>query len=390
MKSTTTVLSALLALGTGTQLVACGPALNPQNTNSTIDTVAIPQTPVEDQMKIGFCWAYTTIAFVESVYKSKTGKEVNLSEEALGFERMAEGLLYLAKQSSPATIDADFDEMGLEGWMIRSQDSMPDALDLVQKYGAVPESVWNHKFANRSEAEALLASVKSNFLSLAHLQGTQGLTLDTIVQKALLGAGGFKSAPPASFSVDGKTVTAKEYASQVLQFHSEDYGIVEASGSDGYARVVSATKRALGRGLSVPLGMGVNMDRLHNGRFSGAGVSTTSPDAFFREGGHAVLITDFVNVGGQKGAVDSATLKAELAKSPDALDYLVAKNSWGRNAQSNEKDVTLSGSPDGYYSLDQSFLKGEASLASNAQFAGIFSVVVPLDIANNPMSADAR
>ena len=381
-------LLSVATLAFSTLLVSCGPAQGIQDGNSSVESVEIPQTPIENQFKIGFCWAYITTAFIESAYKSKTGKDVNLSEEAMGFYRMAEGMLMLAQQFDTASIPQEFDSMGLEGWVIRTNEAMPDALKLVEKYGVVPESVWTQKFKDRAATEQLLDAVKANYLQLVQEKGAKNVTLDLIIQKALRGPGAFASAPPATFSVEGKTVSAREFATSTLQFRSSDYGLVEAAGPSGYARVVSATKRALARGLSVPMGMAINMDRLKNGRFTGAGVSATNRDAFFRDGGHAVLVTDFVNVGGRKGAVDSAALQTELQKSPDALDYLVAKNSWGKGAQSNETDVSLSGSPDGYYTLDQAFLRGEAHVSSQPDLIGIFSVVVPLDIAQNPLGSD--
>ncbi|MCA2960252.1 MAG: hypothetical protein IOD12_08365, partial [Silvanigrellales bacterium] len=381
----------LLALGTAAMATGCGPSegTSQRLSTSSLDTVEIPQSPVEDQLKIGFCWAYTTVAFVESLHKTKTGETVNVSEEALGFYRIAEELLMMAREVSAADMPEAFENVQLEGWVIRTSENIPDALNLIKTYGLVPESVWTHKFNDRRTTESQLEVIKNRFLKLVKDRGTAGVDVPTLVKEVLVGAGAFPSAPPSNFLWKGKEVSAQQFASSHLGFKSDDFGVVEATNGGDYARVVAATKRALARGLSVPLGMPVNMDRLKKGRFSGAGVDLGDEDAFFREGGHTVLVTDFVNTGGEIGAVDAASLDTELARSPDDLDFLLAKNSWGLGATSNETDVRLSGSLNGYYTLDQLYLRGAAQTAGEPGLKGILSVVVPVDIAISPFSKDA-
>ena len=81
-------------------LSACGPTVENTNTQSKIDSVEIPQTPVENQNRIGFCWAYAAVGLIESDFKVRTGDTLQLSEEALGFYRMLEGLYFLTQNLS--------------------------------------------------------------------------------------------------------------------------------------------------------------------------------------------------------------------------------------------------------------------------------------------------
>jgi aminopeptidase C len=54
-------------------LNACGPQLDARNAKSSVDSVEIPQTPVENQDRVGFCWAYAAIGLIESDLKLRTG-----------------------------------------------------------------------------------------------------------------------------------------------------------------------------------------------------------------------------------------------------------------------------------------------------------------------------
>lgn len=370
------LLMSVLLLGCGSQGHS---KLNQQQYSSSIDSVNIEQSPVEDQMKIGFCWAYATVALVESQYKMRSHKDINLSEEALGFYRMAEGLHLLANESPQASLIQNLQAEDLEGWIIKNDTPMPDAMTLVEKYGLVPESVWTFKFTSRTQTDRIKLAIKKAFLQLVRSQPAGKVpTIAEVISHVMTAPGAFPSAPPTSFVFQGQSYSSTAFATQALDFHSSDYEVVIANGFADYDKIVAATKRALVRGLSVPLGYPVNFSRLQNGVFSGQSVDVSNPKNFMREGGHAVLITDFVNKGGKPGALTQSQLEAEIKKTSSELDYFVFKNSWGKGARSNEGGLAVNGSESGYYAIDQAYLRGSSGVGQ------ILSVVVPRDIAADP------
>ena len=376
------IFSALFSLNL---LAACGSNQAGQLPNqSNIDSVNIEQTPIENQRAIGLCWAYATVALVESNYKVKhNSASINLSEEALGFYRMAE--TFAAVSNAADNIDEIVEYLKLdsfEGGLVKSTQKegvVPDALQLIQKYGLVPESQWNIKFTNSQATKTFVTKIKSRFLN--YIQSKSGgikSTPEQIIQHVMVSQDTFKIAPPTQFNYNGTLISATSFAREKLEFKSEQFEALSADNEEQLNTLIAAVKRALARGLSVPIGFPVNFNRLHRGAFSGKGANVSNPSDFLREGGHAVLITDFVNNNGTKGAISATELAAEIQKPSSELDFFVLKNSWGLAAQNNESGSTVSGSVDGYYTMDRSFLIGSANVQK------ILSVVVPSDIALNP------
>ncbi len=171
-----------------------------------------------------------------------------------------------------------------------------------------------------------------------------------------------------------------------LSFDPDNFVAVEALGQADYSKVIAATKRAMVRGLAVPLGFPINISRLKGDTLSGAGVvSETQGDLvnFTRDGGHLVLATDFVNEGGVEGATSVNRLRQEMIRDPFALDYLVFKNSWGVGAKTNEAGIQIGGSDSGYYKIDREYLMGASKVGKYKGWTPL-TVIVPKDIAEFP------
>lgn len=365
-------------------LYSCGQ----KPTASGLDSVVIEQTPVENQFSIGFCWSYATIGLIESNYKARTGQSINLSEEALGFARMKEEMLQLANSYRRGRISLEqalnaTQGDGLEGWFVRTGnfDHTRDAMELVDEYGVVPESSWNVKFKRQSETEQLKLSILDPFRSL--LTSDAAITPDAIDQ-VLTAPGAFPAAPPKTIQFDRQTTTPVALARDILKFSSRDYIALQASDAAASLELIQIMKRAMAAGHSVPLSFAVSFGNLKSGFFKAPNYGITDLDSnptlaqslVQTSGGHAVLATDFVNQGGQEGAIrdDMLELEVEVEKDAEQLSYLKFKNSWGAQGTTNERGISVSGSRDGYYRMDLGYIKAIAAL-------GHFGIVVPRSFA---------
>jgi Papain family cysteine protease len=361
------------------QLASCGQPLK----KSTIESVDIGQTPVKSQGRVGFCWAYATIGFLESLMVKKTGVSVDLSEEALGFYRMAEEL-YAISRKYEATDLADEDKIsrivfeGLEGWDVTFNPAynpnlpVRNALQLIEAYGAVPESAWSFKFTSDEQLEAFTKVVFSSFADLMRVNGRGQVTRE-MVFGLLAKQGAYGSRPPEQFTYlspngSSRTVSAVNFVSDIIGFSKDDYTYLIPDAQIGYSQLVSAMKLSLARGLNIPFSYAIFKDQFNRWDASYAVLSpSTQPIEIV--GGHAVLVTDFVNNGGRPGSISPDALSRELAKSPDDLQYVVIKNSWGTDLQSPLLLLP------GFHTIYQSYLRELAKKETT------IAIVVPRDIA---------
>ena len=341
---------------------------------SEIESVEIAQSSVKAQYKIGFCWAYATIGLIESNYKISHGKELNLSEEALGYARMKEEMLQLgaAVRSGRTAMQEALNATqgsGLEGWYVRTGDGdrRRDAMELIDDYGLVPEDSWNVKFESAAEVASLKNALLQPFYRL--LSSTEEISPQAI-DKVLTSPGAFPSSPPKSIVFNNVSLSPVTFASQTLQFHSGDYVSLQSSRAADMPRLMDAMKRMMAAGYSVPLSFAVSFDNLDQGFFRAANYELAELDGdqllasslLHVVGGHAVLATDFVNRGGQEGALAPAALQVELLKDPEEIEYVKFKNSWGTLASTNERGVTVASGSDGYYRMDAGYIKANAAI----------------------------
>ncbi len=361
-----------------TSLTACG--VKPQS--STIDAVSIEQTPIENQFSIGFCWSYATIGLIESNHKVKTGETINLSEEAIGYLRMRNELKEIATSFRKGSISLQTAlestrGKSLEGWVVRAGDheKSRDAMELIDDFGLVPESIWSVKFDSPESARRLKSAIQEPFKAL--LTGEQSISNESL-DAVLTAEGAFPSRPPSSLTIDGKTMTSQEYARDVIGFKSSDYVAIRARNAVDSLRLIQIAKKTLAAGYSVPLSFGVSYDNLKGGLFLAPNFKATDLDAnpelvdsiIGLNGGHAVLITDFVNINGVEGAIPDEDLQQEVRKSAEQLAYVKFKNSWGAGSSINEVGKNVISSPDGYYRMDLGYIKAIAA-------KGRFGIVVP-------------
>jgi hypothetical protein len=383
---------ALLSGGVLGMLIGCGGGTtHGAHSNippSGVNAVDLPVTPVDDQGKIGFCWAHGTIGLIESTYKTRTGGDLNLSEEALGFYRLAERITSLIQSSATAADLIDNFTRGVsEGFYTRLPDEKRvggelDALDLVKKYGLVPESAWNVSFPDAQARQSLMNAIRTNVYALSDGRNRSSITVEEVIEKVLVGEGAFPSRPPSRFLWEGQEISATAFLTDVVKFDTDAFAAVEAASESELESFATVMKSALAQGYSVPFGYSINVDRLSGMTFGAADVSLDNPVAFAADGGHIVLVTDFVNEGGVAGAIPADELAAEVAKPFSALAYLRVKNSWGVGEKLDSSGKVLSNSPDGYYHITHDYLVGSARAASKGWMPLI--AVVPRSLLRTP------
>jgi hypothetical protein len=372
---------AALALATlSTATLGCGVAQQPRNaSHSEIETVEIPVTKVKDQRRVGFCWSYALAAFVESLHLARTDKTVNVSEEALGFYRMAEHLHYLSKEFQGADLEEAINAEILDGyWAIQPTNPYLDAFRLVKKYGLVPDAVWSYKFGGPGDVSGddKLASIRKAMVKLVKGRTRGTTTLDEIMSKALVASGGYPSKPPVSFDWEGNTTSAKEWARTTLRFDPDAYALMAGTSTDDFAPLVKALKRALARGIPVITSFDVYDSFVDVGDLKATGVDPAD-DRFQASSRHMVLVTDFANTGGRPGGMSKEQIAAEVARPASDLDFIVFKNSWGYATWSSSSRRMVE---PGMYTLDKGYLRGNLR-------NGVFEIIVPKDIADNPDAA---
>jgi len=374
-------------------LSACGSQNFKTNEKSSLETVAIPQTEVRDQGRLGICWAYGTSALIESELLKLNGTQVDISEEAIAFEHMAEALrAQFAKMMSSDLLDFMGRGALPEGWATRTTPELAamyenskyvqhDALALIKLKGAVPESAWSFKIKTPAQKDQLFRAVRQN-LHQALQNGfiIQNLSVEQIKDLILIGPNGnaFPSRPPTTFSWQGRTMSSLEFVKDVLKFDSDDWEAIAVKNEENLPQFIQLVKRALAEGHSVPLAFPINIDRISGDIFTGdRNAKQYNWADYGRDGGHLVLVTDFINKGGSRGAVTDANLQLELMKPAADLDAFLFKNSWGVGAKTNEAGKPVGSSVDGYYRMDLSYLSGIAKIpaATRNPWAATLAVV---------------
>jgi len=154
-------------------------------------------TSVKNQQRTGTCWSYATTSFLESELLRMGKGEFDLAE------------MYFVRNAYPAKAKyfvelhgkANFDEGG----------QAHDVLDVMKKYGMVPQSVYpgnlyNPGHANHTELKAMMKGMLEGLVS------DKMNTVSTVWSNALDGVlDAYMGKDPKSFEYDGKTFTPESF-----------------------------------------------------------------------------------------------------------------------------------------------------------------------------------
>ena len=169
---------------------------------------ALSATPVKNQQNTGTCWSFSTTSFVESELIRIGQGEHDLSEMYTVRQIYLEKALnYIRRQGK-----AQFSEGSLSH----------DVINIVRKYGAVPESAFNGlnngdiKY-NHSELEAVLQGMLDGMIkNKGNLSNHWKNAVEAILDVYL-------GEVPAEFKYNEKSYDAKSFADKVLKINPDDY-----------------------------------------------------------------------------------------------------------------------------------------------------------------------
>jgi hypothetical protein len=274
--------------------------------------------------------------------QAKEGRRLDLSEEYLGFWN-----IFITAYR--ALEKRDINELS-------DGASMFDALELVEKLGVVPESVFSHKFAEDGPIDQLVPLIEE-ILKDDDLRQKMLADQEELYKVIAEVFGATPPLPEDEFLFEGKKVTSVELARQIFGFRADQYVISLYEGED-ILELTEYIKTSLLEGHTIPVGVDVYKEVPNKGWFDLRDCRATGCES---DGGHAMLVVDFKTRGGRFGAMNDDDV-VEVFDQP--LEALLVKNSWGP-----VDGLTQSGSLKGntgfygitaeYMNPDKSDIKGE-------------------------------
>ena len=169
-----------------------------------------------DQGATGTCWSFATTSFLESEHERIHKRKIDLSE--MYFARMA----YLEKARRYVMLQGktQLSEGGLSH----------DLPALIRLHGAVPESAYSGLCdgSTKHDHKELFELIKASLEVLAKEDWKPSKRWEA----AILGiVDAYVGTPPKSVVIEGKTLTPKEYADDVLKLPIDHYVEVMSSGA---------------------------------------------------------------------------------------------------------------------------------------------------------------
>ena len=320
-----------------------------QTSDSEASAVDTANTTIKSQGAIAFCWSYAAVAMIESDYKKRTGREIDLSEEAIGFFHFAEQLK--AQMDWNLRMNQKTFELGEVGWIngMSKRVGSKDAFSLIERWGLIPESQWKIKFEDELDTKKARDSIKENFLALQEKIRSKQTSVQMNQIFEILTKEAFASVPPVDgFNNGSGQMNAVQYARNVIGFRPGAFQDVSLNINEP-TTVVSTLQRVkqtladgnvVGISISMPKGLDW-VQRIQGTRFVGLG------KPFVLKGGHVMVVTDFKNSGGVFGPV--ADVGEEVSKEIEPGLVFRLKNSWGSQTGRNEFGQVVK---TGFYDMD--------------------------------------
>ncbi|MCX6111289.1 MAG: hypothetical protein NTZ90_16965 [Proteobacteria bacterium] len=263
-------------------------------------------TPVKSQGTIGFCWSYSTMALFENLHRLRTGADLALSPEALGFYHYIDILKgQIANDMDDHAIYdmAEHLDAGDVDGSLFSDTEFAGPLTLLSRHGVMPEVAFPVKFSSNDRAvqfaprsskspkpdssgytpEALfhheLADNLRYLLETKGLDYLKGLSEPDIINELMISRYNvnFLHAPPSSFDYEGRTYTAQSFLTDYLMidvnaltvkmFKSDGALPSNVTGAD-LPTFYSDVNANLQAGIAVPVALAVVVNRWYKGEIA--------------------------------------------------------------------------------------------------------------------------
>lgn len=348
------------SLATVLLAIASGCRSGQKTSDAETEAVFTANTSVKSQGQIGFCWAYAAVGMIEADFKKRTGRDIDLSEEAIGFFHFAEQL----KANMDSNLLKNETKFSIhEGNFVQGSSKSvgsKSGFALIERWGLIPESQWTEKFSTSDETSEKMRAIKQGFYALQNkLKGKQtsvqlNQIFSLLTSTEFTSPAPFISQPPVDgFDNGSGKMNAVKYAQDVIGFRASDYYDVWVEGAQSRPALESTLQRvkatlASGNVVGITISMPSDAEwnqRIVGTRFVGRGQPYTVA------GGHVMIVTDFRNSGGTFGP--SQSVNQELAKSLDSGFQLKLKNSWGSQTGRNEFGQIVK---TGMYDMDLGYL----------------------------------
>lgn len=312
----------------------------------------VPHTAPRDQGYVGFCWSYTLMGLMEGE-ALKSGKNITLSPEYVGFYHMYDGLLkslptikFFARKKEPKSwFDKNAWELArkeiakvvlqtLQQTPSEGSPGMAAPFQYAAQYGVVPESIFVTKITK--DKANLEGRVLNMFIEKFKLKST---VEDYQAHNEKLFAdfaAAFGATPPKptdTFTYEGNNYTPITFMKTYLNFDPTAYKEVVVNRSN-QSTILPKIQKSLADGFAVPMGFIIFKDSFELAKTSGTFDSATCANQTCTQiaGGHAVLIVN------------------------SSASGVIIKNSWGQTGQNVMGEQSQDTSTLGYYTVTSSYL----------------------------------
>jgi bleomycin hydrolase len=167
-------------------------------------------TPVQNQNQTSTCWSFSSLSFFESeMIRLGKGRDYNLSEMFVvnkAYAMKADNYIRMHGRTN-------FGEGG----------GFPDAIQVMKKYGMVPEEVYSgKKDASQPHNHKLLEATLTNILKPASLDETQKIDFSFLHNMVKAACDEYLGKVPEKFDYKGKSYTPESYMKET-GLNPDDY-----------------------------------------------------------------------------------------------------------------------------------------------------------------------